>query len=200
MQPLITTKLADTDQEINDLLAARWSPRTFSFNELNVQTIMRLFEAARWAPSSNNIQPWRFTYGRKGTDAYDKIFDCLVPFNQGWAINAPLLILTAIKEKMDNGKDNYHALHDLGLAVGNLTVQAQSEGIAVHQMAGVDWDKAKKDFNIPDGYHLVSCIAVGYYGGEVGYLPEDLQGQETAARKRKELSEIVEEGRFPMND
>ena len=145
MQPLIKTKLADTNYDIHDYLQTRWSPRTFSDKSLNIETIQRLFEAARWAASSYNEQPWRFTYGQKGTDAYDKIFNCLGEFNQGWAKNAPVLVLTAIKEKFGNGKDNYHALHDLGLATGNMTFQAQSEGIALHQMAGVDFERAKEE-------------------------------------------------------
>lgn len=198
MQPLITTKLADTKLEIHDFLTARWSPRTFSSKELNTETIQRLFEAARWAASSYNEQPWRFTYGQKGTAAYDKIFKCLGEFNQGWAKNAPVLVLTAIKEKFGNGKDNYHALHDLGLATANMTFQAQSEGIALHHMAGVDFEKAKEIFEVPDEYHVVSCIAIGYYGGEIGDLPEDLQKKETQQRERKNLEEIVEEGNFPI--
>lgn len=198
MQPLITTKIADTKFPIHDYLSARWSPRSFSKQELNTETTQRLFEAARWAASGYNEQPWRFAYGHKGTDAYDKIFKCLGEFNQGWAKNAPLLILTVIKEKFGNGKDNYHALHDLGLATGNMTFQAQSEGIGLHHMAGVDFEKAKEVFEVPEGYHVVSAIAVGYYGGEVGEIPKDLQEKETQPRERKNLEEIVEEGRFPI--
>ncbi len=94
------------------------------------------------------------------------------------------LALTAYKEKNDEGKENFHALHDLGLCLGNLTVQAQYMDIGVHHMAGVNWKKAQDVFNVPEGYHITTAIALGYYGGDLESLPDDLQKKETAQRQR----------------
>ena len=105
-------------------------------------------------------------------------------FNQKWAENAPLLMLTAYKKETDDGKENFHALHDLGLSLGGMTMQAQYLGIALHHMAGVDWKKAQKIFNIPEGYHLTSAIALGYYGGDLEKLSTELQLQELKERER----------------
>ena len=184
-------KEAKTDHEIISLLKARYSPRVFKDSILKDEHIAQLFEAVRWSASSFNIQPWRFIYGKKDSEAYSKIYDCLSDFNKKWAINAPLLILTAYKEKNNDGKENFHALHDLGLGLGNMTMQAQSMGIALHHMAGVDWKKAQKVFNVPEGYHITTAIAVGYYGGELDDLSEELQEKEKAERKRKPIESFA---------
>lgn len=187
-------KKASSIYELHPFIEERWSPRSFADRPIEKITIEQLFEAVRWAASSNNYQPWRFIYAHKGSEAYSKILDCLSDFNQKWVGNAPVLTLTAIKEQFDNGKDNYHALHDLGLAMGNLTFQAQSMGIALHHMAGVDWKKSHVAFNVPDGYHVVTGIAMGYYGGDPKVLPSDLQEAETKARERKKRDDILSEG------
>lgn len=189
----INNKSAQSDYTIHPLIKERWSPRVFKEDLIDEKTLMSLFESARWAPSSNNYQPWRFMYAHRGSDGYDKIFDVLSDFNQKWVTDAPLLILTAIKEKFDSGKENYHALHDLGLAVSQFSIQAQDFGVGVHQMAGVDWKKAHQVFGVPDGYHIATALAVGYYGGDIRKLPEDLQKSETAKRTRKPLEEIISE-------
>ncbi|WP_373519488.1 nitroreductase family protein [Pricia sp.] len=188
---LALDKIADNDHEIYALLKQRYSPRTFSDREVSDEDLNRLFEAVRWSASSSNLQPWRFIYTRKGTDGYDKIVECLSDFNQKWAVNAPILMLTGYKEKNDKGDENFHALHDLGLSLGSMTVQAQYMGIALHHMAGVDWKKAHKDFDIPDGYHITTAIALGYYGGELDDLSEDLQDQESAKRERIPQSQFA---------
>lgn len=197
MEALVSKKAAAVDAEIHPLIRQRWSPRVFQNKEIEQEILDQLFEAARWAASSSNEQPWRFIYAYRGTDAYKHIFNCLSDFNRKWTGNAPVLMLTAIKEHFDGGKENYHALHDLGLAMGNFTFQAQQEGIAVHHMAGVDWKKAQEKFDVPEGYHIATAVAVGYYGGDLDDLPEDLRKKETARRKRKEVSEIAAEGRWP---
>ena len=184
-------KMAQNDHEIYALLKQRYSPRTFSEKEVSEKDMHRLFEAVRWAPSSNNWQPWRFIYAQKGTDAYQKINECLSEFNQSWATNAPVLILTAYKENNPDGKENFHALHDLGLSLGNMAVQAEYMGIALHHMAGVDWKKAHEVFEVPDGYHVTTALAVGYYGGDLDALPKDLREQETKKRERKPQKEFV---------
>ncbi len=191
---LTQIKTADADHPIRKEIAQRWSPRMFDDEGISPEKIESLLEAARWAPSSNNQQPWRFIYAFRGSDGYDKIFDCLSEFNQKWVRNAPVLVLTAYQEKFGSGKDNFHALHDLGLAVGNITFQAQNMGIALHQMAGVNWKKAHEVFNVPDGYHVATAIAIGYYGGDPSNLPDDLKKLELKERTRKPLDEIASEG------
>ena len=176
--------IADTDYEIFALLKQRYSPRTFRDEKIKKSQLNQLFEAARWSASSNNLQPWRFIYAEKGSEAFDKIVNCLSDFNKKWAPEAPLLMLAIYKEKTNDGKENFHALHDLGLCLGNMSVQAQYLDIALHHMAGVDWKKAQKEFNVPDGYHISSAIAVGYYGGELDKLPKKLQESELADRQR----------------
>lgn len=196
MVDLNEKKQADAEYPIHSLIESRWSPRVFSDKKISRKTLHMLFEAARWAASSNNAQPWRFIYAYKGETGYDKLYSCLMEFNQSWAGNAPLLVYTAIKEKFDSGKENYHALHDLGLAVGNLCLQAQSMDIAVHQMAGFDWKKAQELLNVPEGYHLATVLAVGYYGGDVEDLPSKLQDKEEAERKRMPQEDFVFEGKW----
>lgn len=194
----MSVKEANTNYKLVKEIEERWSPRVFSEKEISDEEMMKLFDAARWAASSNNYQPWRFMWARKGSEAWNKIFDCLAEFNQGWVGNASILILTAYKKQFDNGKENFHALHDLGLSVGNLSIQAQSMGIALHQMAGVDWKKAHQKFNIPDGFHITTAIAVGYYGGDPSALSEDLMKSEVGPRSRKKLEKIVSQNEFKL--
>tara|TARA_R110002051_G_scaffold212635_3_gene277735 strand:- start:770 stop:1387 length:618 start_codon:yes stop_codon:yes gene_type:complete len=176
--------IAESDYEIFALLKQRYSPRTFKEEFIKKQHINQLFEAVRWSASSNNLQPWRFIYAEKKTDAYNKILSCLSDFNKKWASNAPLLMLTAYKENTVDGKENFHALHDLGLSLGGMTIQAQYMGIALHHMAGVDWKKAEKIFEVPKGFHITTAIALGYYGGELDLLPKNLQELEVKERER----------------
>ena len=189
-------KQANNDHSIHPLIKERWSPRVFQEQPVEDDKISSLFEAARWAASSMNEQPWRFIYAKKGSQAYDKIVDCLYEFNQDWVIHAPLLVLTAYKENFDSGKQNFHALHDLALGVANLSFQAQAMGLGIHQMAGVHWAKAQEVFKVPDGYHISTCLAIGYYGGDVSKLNEDLQKSEKATRSRKKLAEFAFEGEW----
>lgn len=190
-------KSADADYALHSHLSTRWSPRVFSDQEITQQDMQHLLEAARWAPSSMNEQPWRFIYAFRGGEAYNKIFQCLSAFNQKWVKHAPVLMLTAYKEQFDSGKDNFHALHDLGLAVANMTVQAQDMGIAMHQMAGVNWKDAHQIFNVPEGYHITTAIAVGYYGGDFNRLPEDLRKSELKKRTRIPQEAFSANGQWP---
>ncbi len=189
-------KQANNDYPVHPLIKERWSPRVFDAQPVEDEKIRSLFEAARWAASSMNDQPWRFIYAKKGSAAYDKIVDCLYEFNQGWVTHAPVLILTAYKEKFDSGKTNFHAGHDLGLAVANLTLQAQAMGLGVHQMAGVHWQKAQEVFDVPEGIHVSTCLAVGYYGGDTDLLSEELRKSEQAPRSRKKQNEFAFEGKW----
>lgn len=186
-----TQKKANTDHEIHPLIAHRWSPRVFADKAVEPEKLHQLFEAARWAASSNNVQPWRFMFAKKGSEAYDEIFDHLSDYNKKWCASAPILMLTAYKKQFDNGSENFHASHDLGLAMGNLSIQAQAIGLAVHSMAGVNWEKAHKTYDVPEGYHITTAVAIGYYGGEVSVLPDDMEKSETAERKRISQKEFV---------
>ncbi len=195
-------KKTPTDFEIHPLLEKRWSPRAFDDTPIMEKEIKTLLEAGRWAASSNNLQPWRIIWGLKGTETYDRIFDCLVEFNQGWVEGAPALMLGAFKKDMKDGeKENFHALHDLGLFMGNVSVQATSMGIALHQMAGIDFEKAGKEFNFPDNYHVATGIAVGRYGGNATTLPEDLQEEETKVKRERNSQETFAfNGNFKEKD
>lgn len=190
-------KIAETHYDVHPLIEKRWSPRVFSDKKVSRQDLQQLLEAVRWSASSRNEQPWRFIYTFRGTRAYEQVMSCLSEFNQKWVGNAPLLILAAYKEKFDSGKDNFHALHDLGLGLGNMTFQAQSMGIALHHMAGVDWKKAHEVFEVPQGYHVATAIAVGYYGGNPDDLSESLRKSEIAERSRIPQEAFSAEGEWP---
>jgi len=166
-------------------ITERYSPRAFDSNAVEKEKIEAMFEAARWAPSSRNNQPWRFFYATKDNqETWDKLFDSLVEFNQIWVQNAPLLIMTAVE-------NNYHhAHHDLGLAVGNMMNQVSEMGLHMHQMGGFDPVKAGENMNLPDGFEAVTMIAVGYKG-DISILPENFQEMEKQARERKPLEEMV---------
>ena len=190
-------KTTPTDYRIHELIKSRWSPRVFAETPVTSIDLYTLFEAGRWAPSSNNLQPWKIVYGIKGSESYDKIFECLDEFNQGWAKDAPALLITAFKKTNPEGKENFHALHDLGLFMGNVCIQAQSMGIAVHQMAGIDHEKAHKDFSFPENHHVATAVALGFYGGNPESLPDDLKKQELKElRERKDQEEFVFNGEY----
>lgn len=185
-----------TDHEIIDLIKNRWSPRTFADTPISAADLKTLFEAGRWAPSSNNFQPWHIVWGVKGSETYDRIMKHLAEFNQNWAKNAPVLLLGIVDTKTPKGDDNYHAPHDLGLFMGNVSIQAQSMGIALHQMAGVDYEAALKEFEFPETYHVATAIAIGHYGGDLEDVPEDLREAETGGRSRKKIEEFTYNGNY----
>lgn len=176
--------IAETDHEIFALLKQRWSPRAFRDEHLSQDTLKKIFEAARWSSSYNNEQPWRFIYANKGSEGYEKITACLSDRDRKWALNAPTLVLTAFKQKDKDNKDNHCAQLDLGLSLGNMTMQAQYMGIALHQISEIDWKKAKTEFDIPEGYHISTVVALGYYGGELESLSPEFQEEETRERTR----------------
>lgn len=169
----------------------RWSPRAYADRDVPVEDLKKGFEAARWAASSYNEQPWRFLVGRRGDATYQKIFESLVPFNQDWAKQAPVLILSvARKHFAHNGQINRHYWHDTGAAMANFMVQITALGLHAHSMAGFDHEKAQKAFNIPDDFETVAVTAVGYQG-DPDSLPEGTRKSEIAPRTRKELKEFV---------
>lgn len=170
----------------------RWSPRSFSDREVSAADLTKVFEAARWAASSFNEQPWRFLVGTRNSPAYKKILESLMPFNQAWAGKAPVLILGTAKTRFShNDSPNRVALYDLGAAASYLTLQAHALGLSTHQMAGFDADAARKAFEIPDDYILGAVIALGYQGEPAALTNEQMLAQETAPRSRKSLKDFV---------
>lgn len=170
----------------------RWSPRSFADREVSPGTLAKLFEAARWAASSFNEQPWRFLVGVRGSETYSKIFASLGEFNQRWARTAPVLILdVALTQFSHNGAPNRVAFYDLGAAASYMTLEAASLGVATHQMAGFDPDKARELLGIPAEYVIGAVIALGYQDepeklGDAGMIESEI-----APRSRKPLKEIV---------
>ena len=183
---------AITNHDIHPLIANRWSPRAFDSKLVEPEKLAQLFEAARWSASCFNDQPWVFIVATKDdTINYQKLLDCLVPFNVAWAQAAPVLILAiAQKNFKHNGKPNAWGEYDAGQAAATLVFQAAALGLVAHQMGGFDADKAIATFNIPDTAKPVAAIAIGYEG-EVSNLPSELQERETAPRVRQPLSSFV---------
>jgi len=185
-------KLADNNYPIHELLERRWSPRAFSDSPVKKDKLLSVLEAARWAPSSYNEQPWTFIVARReNSEGYKKMLECLVESNRVWAKSAPVLILSIAKLNFEeSGKPNRHAFHDVGLAVANLVIQAGHLQLHAHQMAGIDLKKTINTFDIQNNHSPVSIIALGYYG-EAEQLPENLKERELSERVRKPLNEIV---------
>lgn len=184
-------KPAQTQFPIHELLKKRWSPRAFDERPVEADTLLSLFEAARWAPSSNNGQPWRFLVAMKENKTeYDRLFNCLVEANQKWAYRAPVLLLSVAKLQFEDGSTNRHALHDTGMAAENLVIQATAFGLVAHQMAGFLIDRARMDCQIPEGYEPVAVMAIGY-PGDPALLPDRLRAREAQPRVRKPLTELV---------
>jgi nitroreductase len=188
-------KPADTASPIHDLLRRRWSPRAFSEKPVEAETLSSLFEAARWAPSSFNEQPWSFVIATKDDEAgYRRLFDCLLEGNKRWAFRAPVLALSVARLTFEeDGRPNRHAFHDTGMAVFSLVLEATALDLIVHQMAGYDVEKARKDLEIPEGHDPVAMMAIGY-PGDPAELPERLRERELKPRERKPMSEFVFEG------
>jgi nitroreductase len=185
-------KPAETAYAIEDVIARRWSPRAFEERPVEPEKLKRLFEAARWAPSSNNEQPWRFLVATRDNQSdYEKLFGCLSEGNSKWVFRAPVLMLSVASLFFeDDGKPNRHALHDTGMAVENLVLQATALGLQAHQMAGYDVDKARRECQIPSGFEPVAMIAIGY-SGDPSILPEYLRQREIKPRERQPIGDFV---------
>lgn len=182
---------------MHELFARRWSPRAFDERPVENELLRVLFEAARWAPSSNNEQPWRFIVATKGNEQdWGRLFECLVEGNRRWAFRAPVLVLSvASMHFAANGKVNRHAFHDTGLATQNLVLQAAVHGLMARQMAGFDVEKARVDLHIPSGCEPVAVIALGY-PGDPTVLPEQLRARELQPRSRRPIDEWTFSGRW----
>ncbi len=186
------SKHAKPDHPIQESLASRWSPYGFDGKTVSGSDLCSLFEAARWAASAFNEQPWSFIAAtRDDTDAFDRLLSCLVEPNQAWARNAGALAISVVSRTFSrNGKPNSVALHDIGLAVGNLTFEATARGLHVHQMAGILPDRVRELYAVPEGHDPVTGIAVGYAADPAG-LSGDLRQRDEATRERKSLREFV---------
>lgn len=188
-------KRAETDAPVNDLIAARWSPRAMDAERpVTSAQIHSLLEAARWAPSCFNEQPWRFlVFDGSDPGARQRARDCLADGN-AWARKAPLLLLSVARDSFArNDKPNRHAQHDVGLATENLVLQAGDLSLATHQMAGFDADRARAEFGIPPGFTPMAMIAVGH-PGDPEALEEALREREVAPRSRRPLAEVAFRG------
>jgi nitroreductase len=188
-------KPAATDVSLHELIRNRWSPRAFSEEPVGPEVLRSLFEAARWAPSSNNEQPWAYMVAAKDDpENFAKMLSVLVEFNANWAKHAPVLALSVAHLKAQrDAKPNRVALHDVGSASAQLTLEANARGLQVHQMAGFDADKARQTFAIPADWEPVAAMAIGYPGNPES-LPEKLRERELAPRTRKPLGEFVMSG------
>src|SRR5437870_7446908 len=166
-------KPAETQYPIEEILRRRWSPRAFSDRLVEPEKLQSLFEAARWAASSFNEQPWNFIVATKqNAEEHARLLSCLVEGNQRWARAVPVLMVSVAKLNFDKtGKPNRHAFHDVGMAVGNLITQATALDLFVHQMAGFSPEKVAELYKIPDQFEPVAAIAIGY-GGSLEDLPE----------------------------
>lgn len=189
-------KPAQNRYPIHNLIATRWSPRAFADRAVEAEKLRSLFEAARWSASCFNEQPWRFVVALKDDPvSFDAMCQCLNESNRRWAPSAPVLILTAYCTHFayEGDPPNRHAAHDLGLAVQNLTVQATSEGLIVHQIAGILPEVARQTYAVPPAYEIMTILAVGYQG-TLSDLDERYHERELAPRQRKPLSDLVFSG------
>lgn len=182
-------KPADTPYPIHVLLRQRWSPRAFDNRPIEPEKLRSLFEAAGWAPSSNNGSPFLVATKEQKTE-YDRLFNCLVEGNQKWAHRAPVLLFSIAKLQFEDGSPNRHAPYDTGMAAENLVLQRTALGLVAHPMTGFRIDQARTDCQVPVGYEPVAMIAVGY-PGDPALLSEHLRAREVQPRVRKSLTELV---------
>jgi nitroreductase len=186
------TKKATPDHPILDVIAERWSPYGFDGRPVAADELRSVFEAARWAASSFNEQPWRYIVATSDDpEQFDRLKSCLTEANQAWAGSAPVLALGIAKMQFTrNGKPNGAAVHDLGQASATLALEATSRGLSVHQMKGILPDKARELFGVPEGYEVVTALAIGY-AADADTLPDNYRKSDTRPRSRKPLKEFV---------
>lgn len=196
----MNSKFTDNKYPIIDEVKNRWSPVIFSNKPVEKEKIFSMFEAARWAPSSFNEQPWAFIYATKeNPEEYNKLLNCIFEGNAEWAKDAPLLIIAFAKTRHDrNGKPNKHAWFDVGHAVSNLSAQATAMDLYLHQMGGFDAAKTNEIYDVPENYEPVVAIAIGNMG-EYDSAPEGFQNRDSAPRKRKKITEFVFTGKWGNN-
>lgn len=185
------TKSPDTIHSIHPLIQKRWSPRAFSEKAISDEALGQLFEAARWAASAFNEQPWQYVYAKRGTKGFEQLLDCLVVGNQAWAKSAPVLMATMVKRNLSQtGQPNHWATHDLGLANAQLLLQAADLDIYGHMMAGFDKDKLVATLELNNSIQPVCMMALGYLG-EAEQLEEPYLSKEVAPRNRKSITSFT---------
>jgi len=185
-------KPAPSDFPVHELIRERWSPRAFADKPVPKDVLRSIFEAARWAPSSFNEQPWAYIVATKDDkENFEKLLSVLVDFNVQWAKSAPVLALAVAKLAFaNNNAPNRNAQYDTGAATALLSVEATARGLAVHQMAGFDAERARQAFGIPKGWEPIAALAIGY-PGDPASLPAPLKDREMAPRTRKPIAEFV---------
>jgi len=185
-------KQATPDHPIHELIARRWSPYAFADRPVSIDDLRSLFEAARWAASSYNEQPWTYIVATKSDrDAFERLLSCLVEGNQAWATAVPVLALGCTSLRFArNGQPNAAAVHDLGLASANLTLEATARGLCVHQMIGILPEKAREIYRIPEGVQPMTGLAIGY-AADPNTVPEKFRERDLKRRSRKPLAEFV---------
>lgn len=190
-------KQATPDHPIHELIASRWSPYAFAERPVPEDNLRSLFEAARWAASSYNEQPWSYLVATKATPAeFERLLSCLVEGNQAWAKAAPVLAIGCTRlHFVRNGRPNAAAVHDLGLASATLTLEATARGLCVHQMIGILPDKARELYRIPEGVQPLTGVAIGYPAGP-STLPDVYRQRDLTPRLRKPLAEFVFGGQW----
>ena len=189
------TNIRKASYPISNIFLNRWSPRAMSGESITPEELMPLFEAARWAPSSYNGQPWRFIYAYKNSPAWEKFFDLLVPANQAWAKNAAVLVVIASKKIFDyNGEPSRTHSFDTGSAWMSLALQGSINNLVVHGMEGFDYEKARAALHIPDEFEIEAMAAIGK-PADKSVLPVELQAKETPS-DRKPVKDIAFENMF----
>jgi nitroreductase len=194
-----TTNILTLEHPVLPVLTQRRSPRAYSSQPVAADALNQIFTAASSAASCFGEQPWRYLVGSRATsaDAYDKILASMGEFNQVWAKNAPILVVSIAKLHFSHDDNpNAWARHDVGQATATLAIQATELGLQIHQMAGFSADKIRAAFNIPAGYEPVAVFTLGY-PGDPAMLSDGLREKETAPRVRKPLAEFVFEGGWP---
>jgi len=194
---VMNIKNAATDYPILQVLAERWSPYGFDDRPVPEADFCSLFEAARWAASSYNEQPWNYLVATQGNpQEFGRLLSCLVEANQAWAKAAPVLVLGVVNLRFSkNNKDNRAAVHDLGLAAGNLVAEATARGLSVHQMIGILPDKAREIYQIPEHFEAWTAMAIGYKA-DPATLPDALKERDLTLRQRKPLGKFVFAGKW----
>lgn len=193
----MTLQKPATDHPVHDLIISRWSPYAFADRPVSQGDLSSVFEAARWAASSYNEQPWSYIVATRDQPAeFERLLSCLVEGNQAWAKFAPVLALGCTSLNFErNGKPNAAAIHDLGLASANLTFEATARGLAIHQMIGIFPDRARELYQIPEGVQPLTGLAIGYVG-DLGALPESIRERDRERRPRKPLAKFIFGGKW----
>jgi nitroreductase len=188
-------KKAETSVPIHPILTDRWSPRSFDPTALiSTEDMTALMEAARWAPSSYNFQPWRFIISRRGDDTFQKICETISGFNQVWAPNASALVAVVVEQKTEGHIYPPIALFDTGLAVSQLTIEAHHRGFIIHQMIGFDKEKMNKTFNISGQQDCIVILAIGRQGPPENLPEGQAREREVLPRERNQLSDLIISG------